>query len=460
MPPLNEHVGREARPVRTPNALPAVFFLLLALTATARPQTVDCQAPEADKLSGAYRTAEGAVISILPVGVEGRRRITHFSSGRSHLLFPDGALEFHSAGDFDSPQPIVYRYAFRLGSGGVADSLVITGLASSPVIARRIPLVDRPASFKSGDVELRGRLTLPPKADRSSRAVIFVHGSDPTPSVGYEWLPHLLAANGIATLVFDKRGTGCSKGQYVQHFEVLAGDVVAAVRWLTTQSEIDAGQIGLAGFSQGGWVAPLAALKSPAVKFVAIGYGLAMSVADEDRLEAPLKLREQGVDEASIEEFKALNASLHELARSGFRDWSSFEEHLERVKNRPWFEVASRQQNWLGATLQMGLTKAKDVAPQMFQHFFQPFYDPVPTLEKLNIPMLWLMGGKDIEAPPEPTLKVLTRLRSQGKAVSVVVFPNADHGIQDFEVRDSKRVKTKYADRYFSTLLSWISNPS
>ena len=302
-------------------------------------------------------------------------------------------------------------------------------------------------------------MTLPPTGSGRHKAVIFVHGSDPVASAGLEWLPHLLASHGIATLVFDKRGTGCSQGQYLQHFDVLAGDVVAAAQWLRAQPEIDPGQIGLAGFSQGGWVAPLAALKDPSIAFVAVGYGLAMSMADEDRLEAPLKLKAQGVDDASVEEFKALNAALHTLARENFRDWSDFERHLERAKDRPWLALAAQQPSWLGVTMQMGLAQAKTVAPQMFQHFFQPFYDPVPTLERLDIPMLWLMAGQDIEAPPEQTLAVLARLRRQGKPVSVVVFPNADHGMQDFDLRDGKRVRTKYADSYFSTLLQWLQNP-
>jgi dipeptidyl aminopeptidase/acylaminoacyl peptidase len=95
----------------------------------------------------------------------------------------------------------------------------------------------------------------------------------------------------------------------------------------------------------------------------------------------------------------------------------------------------------------------------MFQHHFQPFYDPVPTLERLGIPMLWLMAGRDIEAPPQPTLDVLARLRAQGKPVTVVVYPNADHGLQDFVVRDGRRVRTKYADGWFHTLRAWLQDP-
>ena len=63
---------------------------------------------------------------------------------------------------------------------------------------------------------------------------------------------------------------------------------------------------------------------------------------------------------------------------------------------------------------------------------------------------------QDIEAPPEPTLQVLARLRAQGKPVTVRVFPNADHGLQDFVVRDGKRVRTQYANGYFPALLKWL----
>jgi hypothetical protein len=83
----------------------------------------------------------------------------------------------------------------------------------------------------------------------------------------------------------------------------------------------------------------------------------------------------------------------------------------------------------------------------------------VPTFEELHIPMLWLVAGKDIEAPPEPTLEILARLRRQDKPVPVVIFPNADHGMQDFEVQSGKRVRTKFADRCFSPLLKRIQDP-
>jgi uncharacterized protein len=437
----------------------AAFSLVFSVISTAHAQGHSCAAKrEANSplpFAGAYRTAGGALVSVLPSGPDGHLRITHFGSGRSHKLYPTRALKFQSASDMDSETPVAIRYEFRPGKGGGADTLTIHENKHRPMTAQRVKHREETAVYNSGDTALFGKLTLPARGKPPFKTVVFVHGSDPTPSIDQEWLPHLLASNGIATFVFDKRGTGCSKGQYVQHFGVLSDDVVAAVAWLQTQPAVDKTRVGLAGFSQGGWVAPLAALKDPSIKFVLVGYGLAMSLADEDRLEAPLKLKELGVDQASIAEYQVLNSALHQLAREGFKDWSHFEATLERFKDRPWLTVARAQPSRVGITLQMGLAQAKVVAPPMFENFFQPFYEPVPTLEELKVPMLWLIAADDIEAPPEPTIKALKRLRQQGKPFATVVFPQADHGMQEYQLRDGKRVRTKYAQGYFSTLLKW-----
>lgn len=440
-----------------------VLLSALVFFTSARAQATNCHLADDRQIIGAYRFADGTLVSILPTEPKGHRRITHFNSGKSHKLLPSTDLFFQSGGDLDATAPVVFRYQFKLGKDGLAESLAIEDAQNKGIykdIAKKVRLAEELVTFKSDNTTMFGKLTLPAHREGKSpyKTVIFVHGSDKVASVDQEWLPHLLAANGIATFVFDKRGSGCSKGEYVQHFDVLANDVTAAVNWLKTKPDVDKNNIGLVGFSQGGWVAPLAALKDATIKFAAIGYGLTMSIADEDRLEAPLKLKEAGINDASIAEYQELNAALHKVAREKFKDWREFEATLEKFKDQPWLTTAKSMQSWVGITLQLGMPQAKQVAPQMFEHFFQPFYEPMPTLEKLNIPMLWLIAEKDIEAPPEFTIATLKRLRQQGKPITTVVFPNTDHGLQEFELRDGKRVKTKYAAHYFLTLLKWVQN--
>lgn len=84
-------------------------------------------------------------------------------------------------------------------------------------------------------------------------------------------------------------------------------------------------------------------------------------------------------------------------------------------------------------------------------------YDPMPVLRTLKTPQLWVLGGDDIEAPSEETQKRLTALGRAGRPIASVVFPQADHGILEYE-KDAKgeRQHTRTADGYLRMLLDWI----
>ena len=63
---------------------------------------------------------------------------------------------------------------------------------------------------------------------------------------------------------------------------------------------IDADRIGLCGYSQGGWIAPLAASMDARVRFVSVAYGMIESPFYEALWETQDLLRSRGVDEAGI----------------------------------------------------------------------------------------------------------------------------------------------------------------
>src|SRR5439155_21435313 len=66
-----------------------------------------------------------------------------------------------------------------------------------------------------------------------------------------------LTRHGIAVLRDDDRGVGGSAGiKMVSTTEELAGDDLAAIRYLKTRKEIDPARIGLCGHSEGGVIAP------------------------------------------------------------------------------------------------------------------------------------------------------------------------------------------------------------
>jgi dienelactone hydrolase len=266
-----------------------------------------------------------------------------------------------------------------------------------------------------------------------------------------------MAANGVGVFVYDKRGTGKSEGQYFQMFGPLSDDVVAAVRWLKTRSNVDTSHIGAAGFSQGGWIAPLAASKEPSIRFVLVGYGLATPVAAQDSLEAPLQLAAKGFDTTAIRQFQELNFALHRAALHRFADgWGEIESKLNEYRNAPWLKAMKGTPTWSGSLLAMGIERAKATVPALFQNYFEAYYDPMPALESLGIPMLWMLGAADITAPPGPTIALLQRLRDRGQPVETVIYPRTDHGLVEFEVKDGHRVITRYSPGSYPKMVSWL----
>ena len=130
--------------------------------------------------------------------------------------------------------------------------------------------------FESQGVMLVGSILKPKKL---FAAVVIVHGSDP---VKREMaFAKRLAKEGIAVLTYDKRGVGESGGIYVgpsvgtnnidtTNLNLLSQDANAAVKIFRTYLKDKKIPIGLVGFSQAGWIIPIAASKNPQIEFMVL----------------------------------------------------------------------------------------------------------------------------------------------------------------------------------------------
>jgi dipeptidyl aminopeptidase/acylaminoacyl peptidase len=94
---------------------------------------------------------------------------------------------------------------------------------------------------------------------------------------------------GVSVLVYDRRGTGASSGSLKNiDYGTLADDAIAGQRALGDLPRIDRKRIGFWGFSQGGWLALLAAQSQHRYRlcdlsFCAISYsGTANAVRDDE----------------------------------------------------------------------------------------------------------------------------------------------------------------------------------
>lgn len=419
--------------------------------------------PPDTRFTGAYALADGTQVFLGPR--DGKVLRYRMTNGASGVLWPTGDGEYEGGPGWDQREPVVNRVKFARTDGR---SGFDWRRADDPVVhARWIDLPERIAKFPSGDVSLRGKLVLPEGAGPFP-AVVIVHGSESSSAVDYYTEPYMYAASGFATLAFDKRGTGESEGKYLQNFHVLSDDVVAAVRWLRTQPGIDGTRIHLAGFSQGGWIAPLAALKDGNIASVLVGYGVMVPAAGEDRWGYFYALQQKGFGADALAAADRVNVVIGDIVDRHENRWSDLADLLDASRGQPWFEGVRGSDSILGEVVDSKIplsmwrlylwwqTRSLGDTP-----FIDRLYDPVQTMQKLQTPSLWLLGGEDSSAPTPWTLRELEKLQAAGRPVQVRVFPEADHGIIKFvQQQDGSRRYTGLEPDYYPAQIAWLREHS
>ena len=159
-------------------------------------------------------------------------------------------------------------------------------------------------TWRNGDVELHGTLYLP-ESKGPHPAFIFLHGSGPESRRGifYHLYANKFAENGIAMLIYDKRGTEESTGDYrVALYEDLAQDAVEGIEMLAERDDIDAEFLGVIGQSEGGWTGTLACTMSPHVSLFIMNSGPAVSPYEQGIYSFSMRLRNKGISEPDIAE--------------------------------------------------------------------------------------------------------------------------------------------------------------
>jgi len=398
---------------------------------------------------GVYRLDDGSWIDLAPNVNAGLRWRRPDGSSSRMTLGDDGwvsTLGWTNRVEGPQPQPGTCeegRIAFEGHSGN------------------RIVLAAQETTFVGhGGVRLKGRLILPPGDGPGSGPVpimVEVHGSEGANALDFNAFQRFAPASGVGVFVYAKRGSGGSEGRYTQDFHILAEDAAAAVVEARRLAGARAGRVGLHGASQGGWVAPLAASLTPPdvpLDFVIVGFGLAYGVLAEDSDQVMLDLKAKGWGPEVLEQARAITDVTHAFVASrGATGFGGLEAVRARYRAEPWY--ADIKGEFTGMLLTAPNDQILAMAPQLDAGTSWD-YDPLPVLSRLNTPMLWIQAEKDTGAPPDATRSRLIELSAQGRPITLLEYPDTDHGIVRFETGpDGRRTSLGYAPGYYQAVLDW-----
>ncbi|MEJ2145109.1 MAG: alpha/beta hydrolase [Acidobacteriota bacterium] len=298
--------------------------------------------------------------------------------------------------------------------------------------------------FRNGPIELAGSLFLP-RTPGPWPAAVFVHGSGPESRHEYAYYAKLFARAGIAGLAYDKRGVGESTGElYGTDFGGYARDAAAAVGALARREDIDATSIGFIGFSEGEWVAPLAAVDCGKAAFIAVIGASGMSPAEQVNAEIALRLQARGYSDEVVAKALALNESVFDYQRTG-EGGEELKERLGELHSEPWFRDAEDIPN--------------EIFPMKEYRWWKSVmdFDPAPVWQRVLAPVLILKGGRDKHSPAGLAReRIVSALHRGGNdSVEFMLFPEADHSLLEWPLGD-RIPPPVFSDDCLNRLIHWV----
>lgn len=295
----------------------------------------------------------------------------------------------------------------RLEIPGAELALVRSDLAT--VSTRSQPIrnaTDNDVIIPASGFSLAGTMTFPPGTGRMRHpAVVLVAGSGDIERdevvAGipiFAQLAGSLAHEGFVVLRYDKRGVGQSGGRSERvTLQDYADDLFSAVVWLAKRRDIDPSRIAVAGHSEGGAVALLAAARQKKIASLVLIAAPGTPGSDlilEQQRHVLDVMKVQGAErQAKIELQQKIQAAV--IADKG---WEGLPPEVRAQADSPWFRSLL-------------------------------LFDPAKVLPKAKQPILIVQGDLDTQVLPHHADKLgqLARARKKAAPVEVLHLPGINH---------------------------------
>ena len=261
--------------------------------------------------------------------------------------------------------------------------------------------------FRVATDGVRLAATYSPAGDR---AVVARHGAgEGTRDFAlYRHLHEVLPRAGMGVVTFDRRGEGESTGDASRgRFQLQVQDALAV------GEALDVERVGMWGFSQGGWIGPLAAAQSDRVAFVVGVASTGVTPSAQMMYATGRQLRLAGFGRDVV--MRALDLR------------QRFEDH---VHDRPVDEealradlVAAVDEEW-SAHLWLPPTLLDDEGKRLWIEEMD--FDPTPIFARVRVPALLFFGERDSWSPVPESVRTWRRAKPDAE---VIVVRDAEHDL-------------------------------
>lgn len=386
-------------------------------------------------LVGAYRLPSGDPL-VIRLGEEGRLVARDLETRILTVLEPRGEHRFES-GDSVSA-------SFRQDRDGAIGEVRWTRPGGVDLPAPRIQLIFETVRFSSTDASLEGTLVLP-GGEGPHPAVVIQPGSSWILRSSAESLETAItfAAYGIAGFAYDKRGYGSSTGDRLVSFDITARDAAAAAEALTGRFDVNPNWIGIWGLSQGGWIAPLAATRTDAIRYLVLVGAPGTSPARQEIQRIRAKAEAEGLAADDVMAAVRFQELSFRYGKTGL-GWEEYATARRAAEGRSWLR-------WVWSPEEPG-----------FDNFgwgrLNGYYNPLPALLELREPVLALWGEYDVNVDPEVHRAIFeVALDAAGNPDhTLVIVPGAEHVLQAAGSRASADVQDRIAAGVWPRVIEWV----
>ena len=205
---------------------------------------------------------------------------------------------------------------------------------------------------------------------------------------------------------------------------------------LAARPDIDEERVGLWGFSQGAWVAPLAASRSTKIRFLVLIASTGVTPAEQMLYGAAKHARMGGLSEDVVQRVVTVRRIVDDYRR-GHIPLETAQNAVDGVRSEPWFAHTHLPQD-LG---EIGVWPDMD-------------FDPAPIFANVRVPTLLFYGEDDEWSPIDANVAAWERAAERANNRDVLVQRLSGTG--HFPTVGGSETMEAISPEYERTLVEWL----